>query len=161
MSDTSINRLIYNVVADNWAFDYANRFRARNESLPAASEWIMPDSIFTAFKAFIDPTRFKYDKACEQGIDYLRKAAEAEGYMNDSVKAQIELLAGMLKHDLDHDLDFNKANLVRILDTEISERYYDEGDRVMRALRYDMELDTARAVVLDRDRYNALLRPSK
>ena len=54
-----------------------------------------------------------------------------------------------------------KANLVRILDTEISERYYDEGDRVMRALRYDMELDTARAVVLDRDRYNALLRPSK
>ncbi|MFG6386723.1 MAG: S41 family peptidase [Muribaculaceae bacterium] len=161
VSDTSINRLIYNVVADNWAFDYANRFRARNESLPAASEWIMPDSIFTAFKAFIDPTRFKYDKACEQGIDYLRKAAEAEGYMNDSVKAQIELLAGMLKHDLDHDLDFNKANLVRILDTEISERYYDEGDRVMRALRYDMELDTARAVVLDRDRYNALLRPSK
>lgn len=161
VSDTSINRLIYNVVADNWAFDYANRFRARNESLPAASEWIMPDSVFTAFKAFIDPTRFKYDKACEQGIDYLRKAAEAEGYMNDSVKAQIELLAGMLKHDLDHDLDFNKANLVRILDTEISERYYDEGDRVMRALRYDMELDTARAVVLDRDRYNALLRPSK
>lgn len=161
VSDTSMNRLIYNVMADNWAFDYANRFRARNESLPAASEWIMPDSVFTAFKAFIDPTRFKYDKACEQGIDYLRKAAEAEGYMNDSVKAQIELLAGMLKHDLDHDLDFNKANLVRILDTEISERYYDEGDRVMRALRYDMELDTARAVVLDRDRYNALLRPSK
>lgn len=161
VSDTSMNRLIYNVMADNWAFDYANRFRARNESLPAASEWIMPDSVFTAFKAFIDPTRFKYDKACEQGIDYLRKAAEAEGYMNDSVKAQIELLAVMLKHDLDHDLDFNKANLVRILDTEISERYYDEGDRVMRALRYDMELDTARAVVLDRDRYNALLRPSK
>lgn len=161
VSDTSMNRLIYNVIADNWAFDYANRFRARNESLPAASEWIMPDSVFTGFKAFIDPTRFKYDKACEQGIDYLRKAAEAEGYMNDSVKAQIELLAGMLKHDLNHDLDFNKDNLVRILDTEISERYYDEGDRVMRALRYDMELDTARAVVLDRDRYNALLRPSK
>ena len=64
VSDTSINRLIYNVVADNWAFDYANRFRARNESLPAASEWIMPDSVFTAFKAFIDPTRFKYYKAC-------------------------------------------------------------------------------------------------
>lgn len=161
VSDTSINRLIYNVVADNWAFDFANRFRAYNDSLPAASEWIMPDTVFTSFKAFIDPARFKYDKMCEQGIDFLRQAAVNEGYMNDSVKAQIDLLAGMLKHNLDRDLDFNKERLIPILDAEISERYYGEGDRVMRALRYDMELDTARAVLLDTERYKSLLRPKQ
>lgn len=161
VSDTSINRLIYNVVADNWAFDFANRFRANNDSLPAASEWIMPDTVFTSFKAFIDPARFKYDKMCEQGIDFLRQAAVNEGYMNDSVKAQIDLLAGMLKHNLDRDLDFNKERLIPILDAEISERYYGEGDRVMRALRYDMELDTARAVLLDTERYKSLLRPKQ
>ncbi len=161
VSDTSINRLIYNVIADNWAFDFANRFRARHKSLPPASQWVMPDSIFTEFKAFIDPASFKYDKLCEQGIDFLRQAAINEGYMNDSVKAQIDLLAGMLKHNLDRDLDFNKQRLLTILDTEISERYYNEGEQVMRALRYDMELDTARAVVRDTARYNSLLRPKK
>lgn len=157
VSDTSMNRLIYNVLADNWAFDFANRYRARHDDIPAT--WEVDDSVFGEFKAFIDPARFKYDRVCETGLDYLRKAAESEGYMNDSVAAQLDVLATLLRHDLGHDLDFNRPQLEAIIDEEISQRYFSDSIRVQRALRYDLEADTARAVILDRARYDKILKP--
>lgn len=160
-ADSSMNRLIYNVLADQWAFDFANRYRARHDSIADADTWQPDDSLFDEFKAFIDPARFKYDRMCESGIDFLRQAARTEGYQNDSVIAQIDRLATMLKHDLNHDLDFNRPALIEILDNEIGQRYYDDGDVVKRSLKYDLVVDTARAVLLDTDRYNNILRPHK
>lgn len=81
--------------------------------------------------------------------------------MNDSVAAQIDLLANMLRHNLEHDLDFNRSELEEIIDSEIGERYFGDSLLVKRSLRYDMEVDSARAVVLDRDRYRAILSPVK
>ena len=161
VTDSSMNRLLYNVIADMWAYDYANRYAARNPQAPDAVTWLPGDSVFADFKAFIDPTRFKYDRMCESGIDYLRDAARIEGYMSDSVSAQLDILAGMLRHDLDHDLNFNRDRLLEILDAEIGERYFSDGDLVRRNLRYDAEADTARAVLLDRTRYESILQPGK
>lgn len=157
VADTAMNRLLYNVISDMWAYDFANRFRARHDSISA--DWSVDDSVFADFKAFIDPARFKYDRMSEMGIDYLRDAARLEGYLNDSVEAQIERLAAMMRHDLQRDLDFNRDELIEIIDSEISERYFDDGLIVKRSLRYDLEADTARAVVLDPARYRALLTP--
>ena len=160
-TDSSMNRLIYNVLADQWAFDFANRYRARHDRIADADTWQPDDSLFNEFKAFIDPARFKYDRMCESGIDFLRQAARTEGYQSDSVTALIDSLASMLRHDLNHDLDFNRPALIEILDSEISQRYYDDGDVVKRSLKYDLEVDTARAVLLDKERYNKILRPAK
>lgn len=157
VADTAMNRLLYNVISDMWAYDFANRFRARHDSISV--DWMVDDSVFADFKAFIDPARFKYDRMSEMGIDYLRDAARIEGYLNDSVETQIDRLAAMMRHDLQRDLDFNRDELIEIIDGEISERYFDDGLLVKRSLRYDIEADTARAVVLDPVRYRALLTP--
>lgn len=157
-----MNRLMYNVIADFWAYDYANRFRARQgDTIAPADRFEISDSIYADFKNFIDPDRFKYDRMCESGMKYLREAAQLEGYMTDSVAAQFDLLESMLKHDLSRDLDFNAADLRDLLDDEISARYYDDGARVMRALRTDSDLDAATAALLDPARYRALLAPKK
>lgn len=159
VSDTAMNRLLYNVISDLWAYDYANRFRTRCDSIP--EDWTVSDSVFNDFKAFIDPARFKYDRMSEMSIDYLRDAARLEGYLNDSVEAQIDRLAAMMRHDLQRDLDFNRDELIEIIDSEISERYFDDGLLVKRSLRYDLEADTARAIVLDPARYRAILTPKQ
>ncbi|MCH5222284.1 MAG: S41 family peptidase [Muribaculaceae bacterium] len=152
------NRLLYNIVSDYWAFDFANRYVAEHpEALPSDS-FEITDSIFEAFKASIDPSRFKYDKQCETGLQYLREAAKAEGYMTDSVAAQFDILGAMLRHDLAHDLDINRDAIIDILDSEISQRYYSDAERVRRSLPGDSVLKEATAVILDRDRYSGLLK---
>lgn len=153
-----MNRLIYNTIADFWAYDYGTRFAARQgDDMPASDDFVVTDSIFEDFKGFIDPDKFQYDRLCEQGIKYLREAAENEGYMNDSVAAEFTKLEGLLQHNLNHDLDHNKADLIKLIDSEIASRYYDEGMQVKRRLKGDLDIEQAIIVLMDPQRYNKIL----
>lgn len=161
VENKQINRLIYNIVADNWAFDYATRYASQHpQGVGEADDFAVTDSIFADFKAFIDPSRFSYDKVCESGLKILREAAEREGYMNDSVTAQFAVLENLLRHDLNHDLDHNAEEIKDILDEEISSRYFSESDLVRRSLRGDTTLDRARALLHNPEEYSRLLQPA-
>ncbi|MCM1094531.1 MAG: S41 family peptidase [Bacteroides sp.] len=152
-----INRLTYNIIVDHWAFDYATKFAAQNPTIAPADQFVLTDSIFDDFKAYIDPQKFNYDKVCEQMLAALKKTAENEGYMNDSIKAQFKVLEGMLKHNLDHDLDNNRRAIEEILAGEIIKRYYYQQGQVIEALKRDETLDSAAVILNDINRYKALL----
>jgi carboxyl-terminal processing protease len=158
LEDSVGNRLMYNIASDLWAYDYATRFASTTSSIGDADTFEVSDSIFNDFKGFIDPNKFKYDKMCESGLDYLRNAAKVEGYMTDSVAVQFDILAGLLKHNLDHDLEFNKKDIVDMLDYEITDRYFSESDMVKRSVRKDEKVKAAREVLLDEARYRAILK---
>ncbi|MDE6693203.1 MAG: S41 family peptidase [Muribaculaceae bacterium] len=152
------NRLTYNVDADFWAYDFANRYFALHaDEKPDGDTFEVTDTIFGDFKAFIDPDKFKYDRLCESGIKMLREAASQEGYMTDSVAAQFDVLEAMLKHNLEHDLDYNKKELKAILDREISDRYFDDAIMVKRSLKGDPDVEAAIEVLSDEPRYRKLL----
>ncbi|MDE6437686.1 MAG: peptidase S41, partial [Muribaculaceae bacterium] len=161
VSQTETNRLMYNIVSGLWSFDYTNRYVATNPAPTDPTAPLVTDSIFADFKAFIDPARFQYDKQCEIGIDYLRDAAKKEGYMTDSVAAAINALEALLKHDLNHDLDLNRDKIVDELESEIAARYFREDVLAGRELPDDEVYQTARAVILDPERYRTLLSAPK
>ena len=154
------NRLTYNIVSDHWAFDYATRYSAMNPEIAPAEEWQITDSIFDDFKQYIDPEKFNYDKVCEQMLASLKKAAEIEGYMNDSTSKEFSVLEGLLKHDLSHDLDNNRKDIEEILASEIIRRYYYQKGQVIEALKRDPTLDSAVVVLTDKVRYKDLLSPA-
>lgn len=156
-----VNRLTYNIVSDNWAFDYATKFASEHPTIAPAEEFVVTDSMFTEFKNFIDPAKFNYDKVCEQMVEALRKAADTEGYMNDSVKAQLDILEGMLKHNLNHDLDNNRKDINGLIAGEIIKRYYFERGQVIQALKEDPAIDSVAVLLNEPGRYNSILAPSK
>ena len=123
-----LTRVVYNIVRDHWAFDFATKYASQHESIPDPAHFEVTDEIFNEFKAFIDPEKFNYDKVCEQGLEALKKLAKAEGYMNDSTTAAFDHLEKMLKHDLDNDLDINRKEINKALAQEILDRdYYNKG----------------------------------
>ncbi|MDE6489893.1 MAG: S41 family peptidase [Muribaculaceae bacterium] len=143
------NRLTYNIVRDNWAFDYATRYAATHQSIPPVSEFVITDSIFEDFKSTIDPERFKYDRVCETLVKTLREAAETEGYMNDSVNTQLTRLEDMLRHNLDHDLNQNREAIEEFLSDEIIKRYYYQQGAVENMIRHDAAVDSAVRILSD------------
>lgn len=155
------NRLTYNIFRDNWAFDYATRYAATHPTIPPAEDFTVTDEIFTDFKQSIDPARFQYDRVCEKSLGSLREIVKTEGYMNDSVEAQFAVLEGMLKHNLDHDLDINRKAIEEILAPEIIKRYYYQRGEIIENLKHDETLDRAAEILNDRQRYNTLLSPAK
>ncbi len=156
-----VNRLTYNIVRDYWAFDYATRFAATTPAIAPAEEFVITDSIFNDFKSFIDPSKFHYDKVCETMLAELKKTAETEGYMTDSVKAQFDVLASLLKHNLEKDLDNNRAQINEILSGEIIKRYYYQRGQVIDNLKYDNALDSAAVMLNDPNAYRKILSSPK
>ena len=132
-----VNRLVYNIVADGIDFDYATRYRAFNPQVEKPQQWEVTDSIYEDFKAFIDPEKLQYDKMCEIIIEDLEKAARSEGYDTPEVQQQIDVLKGMLKHNLNHDLDTHRDQIAQFLASEIMLRYYYEAGPIAQRLKTD------------------------
>ena len=133
-----MTRLYFNIVRDNWAFNYATRFAHEHDTIASPEEFVITDSIYADFKKFIDPSEFKYDKVCEDGLEKLKKVAEVEGYMNDSTRAQFDVMAKLLKHDLNKDLDTHRKEISGILAMEILKRYYYQRGQAIESLKNDV-----------------------
>ncbi|ROT24677.1 S41 family peptidase [Muribaculaceae bacterium Isolate-113 (HZI)] len=149
-----INRLVYNIVADNWAFDFATKFAAANPTICQPKDFEITDEIYGDFKKFIDPEKFKYDKVCEELVKQLRTAAETEGYMNDETKAQLDRITELLTHNLDHDLDTHRDEIAEYLGSEIVGRYYYDKGKMAFELKNDKALKLAEEILKDSNLYN-------
>lgn len=161
-----LKRIVYNIMRDHWDFDFATRYVAQHgQEIPAPADFEITDTIFNEFKAFINADKFEYDKVCEQQLETLRKTATAEGYMNDSTKAQFDRLEALLKHDLDHDLDLHRRDISYLLGQEITDRLYYQRGQVEFSIKDDEYLDKAKEMFDKPGEYARLLnlkaKPSK
>lgn len=152
-----VNRLVYNVVRDHWAFNYATKYASTHASVPSPAKFEVTDSIFADFKRFVDPKKFNYDKVCEEGVANLKKVAKTEGYMNDSTAAVFAQLEKLLKHDLGHDLDVNRKQLSGLIADEIMKRYYYQRGQIENTLNTDEALDKAEAMFTKTGEYKRML----
>lgn len=151
------NRLVYNIVRDGWSFDFANRYAAYHPEGVPAEEFEVTDTIFSEFKKFIDPGKFKYDRACELVLDQLEKSAKTEGYLNDSVQARIDALRSLLQHDLEHDLNLNRDMISSYLAPEMVMRWHGTRGSIIQTLKTDQDVDSAANVLHDAARYRGIL----
>ena len=151
------NRLLYNIVRDGWSFDFATKYAATHPTVDSPEIFEITDTVFNEFKAFIDPGKFKYDRACELVLDQLEKAAKIEGYLDSGIQAQIDTLRGALRHDLSHDLDINRKEIEGFLTGDILQRYYFSRGATIAALRHDRDLDSAAVVLQTPGRLKAYL----
>lgn len=152
-----VNRLVYNVVSDNWLWDFANKFKATHPTIPTADKFVITDSVYNEFKAFIDPKKFKYDSAMEEATEALRKVADEEGYINDETTAAFDSLKKLLTHNLDRDLDTHRKHIEEYLGGEIVSRYYFDRGRTQYGIRDDEGVDAARGILKDKALYKRIL----
>lgn len=152
-----VNRLVYNVVSDNWSWDFANKFKATHPTISTADKFVITDSVYNEFKAFIDPKKFKYDSAMEEATEALRKVADEEGYINDETTAAFDSLKKLLTHNLDRDLDTHRKHIEEYLGGEIVSRYYFDRGRTQYGIRDDEGVDAARGIIRDKALYKRIL----
>lgn len=152
-----LSRLMYKLIADQWIEDYANRY-ANTHAVPAdVDTWTVTEDMYTDFVNGIDSEKFKYELPYDNGIKYLREAAKLEGYLTDSVSAEIDRLAALLKPDLARDLKARRGEIITEMDRALSERFFSESDQVKRSLRDDSTLNVAKAILNDPALYRRIL----
>ncbi len=152
-----VSRLTYNLVRDNFMYDFANRYANTHETIPDAWTFEVTDEIYDDFKQSIDPEKLKYDKVCEELLDQLKKTAETEGYMTDETKNVIATLTPLLTHNLNHDLDNKRKEISEYLGAEIAQRYYFDKGKLIQDLKSDPALKEAMEILSDQARLSTML----
>ncbi len=153
------NRLLYTVQSEGWDIDFANRFAASNPSIGNPEEFVVTDTIFNEFKAFLDPNEFKFDKSYEAFLKTLRESLESEGYLTDTVKTSLAGLEHLLQRDLAEDLDLNRRELSYLLTDAIVPRYGFRRAALAAELPYNEPLQRAVELLSDPEAYKKLLKP--
>lgn len=155
------NSLLYALESELCFSDFANKYVNTHEAPADPVAWNESDTIFSMFCDFINPDKLKYDRATEAGIKYLRDAVKAEGYESDSLSALLGQLDTMLRHDLKRDLNINRDLISRMLDNELTMRWFSTADCLRRALPGDQYVKEAILILDDPRRYGVLLAPGK
>ena len=153
----NFNRLVYNIVRDHWSFDFATKYVAENPQIESPYDFEITDEVYDQFKKFIDPDKFKYDKTCEELVKQLREVAEAEGYMNEETKQQIDTLSKLLTHNLDKDLDTHRKQISNYLLSDILSRYFYTKGEVIADIKDDVAVDSAVNILADPKRIKKIL----
>ena len=163
MPDVKIEPLKYATVtaylyAKNYIFDYATQYAHEHPSIAPAKEFRIDDATYADFMRFVKEKKFTYTTESEKKLEELKKLAKEEGYL-ESIGTQIEALEKKLKADKENDLVKNRADIEELLRLEIVGRYYYQTGRIMASLEKDDDLNAAFDILLDKERYESILKP--
>ena len=152
------NNILFYLITDNLIFDFATDYCLKHETIAQPEEFSITDADYEAFKKKVTDADFKYDRQSEKALQALKEIAEFEGY-TESAKAEFESLEKKLSHDLNHDLEHFKKDIVNYINIEITKRYYHQVGGEIQQLKNDKELDKTVETLNDRAAYAKLLTP--
>ena len=144
--------------AKNYIFDYATKFAHEHATIAPAEEFKIDDAIYQDFMDFVKEKKFSYTTESEKTLVELKTLAKEEGYL-ESIQPQLEALERQLKADKENDLVKNRKDIEELLLLEIVGRYYYQIGRIVASLDNDKDLQEAFKILLDKKRYESLLKP--
>ena len=139
-------------------FDYADKFVKDHSSLSGGSQFRINDNEYKDFIKFLSDKDYSYTTRSERAIEDFKKLAEREKYF-EAVKNEYEALTNKMGRDKKDDLMKFKPEICEVLESEIVSRYYYQTGRIESSLGYDKEFDMASSTLLNRKKYQDLLKP--
>lgn len=149
--------LLYELVAGNHIFDYANKYAAAHTSITNPQAFRVTDEMYDDFVAQLDTAKIKPDRAGLKTLETLREFAKTQGYLDDATEEQFAALEKSLTPDLHRDLYNKKKEISDYLGEEIVSRYYYAAGRKAAELSSDPAIDAAIAILENPNLYNKIL----
>jgi len=152
--DVFIKPLRYSLITQTLAsryhiFDYATQYRNLKASIADSRNFKLTDAEYTDFIAFLSKKDYNYDTKVEKLLNELRDEAEKENKIGD-LKTEFDALKAKVSHSKKNDLVLFKAEIKKVLESEIVSRYYFEKGRIEQNFKFDNELNEAQKVIADK-----------
>jgi len=137
-------------------FDYATKFQQEHPTIPPAKDFVITDSIFNDFLAYISDKNYEYITKSEQSLEALRKQAEKENYYA-AIKDELNHLETQMMADKKEDIKKYDDQIRELLKIEIVTRYYYQKGKIEASLANDKDIAIAIQTIRDTEKFNAIL----
>lgn len=159
--DFSVERQRFSPVAigllsEDLIFRFANEYNDQLGEIENPVTYMLPESVFTDFKAWVVDKEFSYSHPLQDEIDQLRIAAEDVGELN-RIAAQLGGLEKALAKDVLSDLEKSKAEIMFLLKEEFVTRQFLEPGKIEASFSFDKDVQKAIEVLSSPSVYNQTL----
>jgi carboxyl-terminal processing protease len=137
-------------------FDFATQFRREHSTILPPDQFMITDSIFNSFLAYITDKKYDYKTKSEIALEDFQKNSEKEKYFN-AIKTEYEALKTQMENDKKSDLTKYKSQICDLLKQDIISRYYYQKGKVISSLKTDKDIAGAITALTDQSLYKSIL----
>ena len=152
-----LSQVAITLLRRQYIFDYATEYYYAHPKIATAGAFSLSDDDFESFVRYLDGKDYSYKTHSEEALESFESTARKEKYY-DAVSKEFEALQQKMKHDKKQDLLKNKAEIKRLLEEEIVNRYYLQKGRIERSLAWDNEVNEAVSLLHAPAKYQQLLK---
>jgi carboxyl-terminal processing protease len=140
----------------NMFFEYATRFRAKNEKIDSPNKFALNNQQYQDFIDFINSQGFEYVSQTEIQLNELIRTAKHEKYYQVA-QALIDSLENTIKSNRLKDLQFFESEIKSLLEEEIIGRYYLQKGKAKYNVNKDEAITHCVSILSDKTKYNKVL----
>jgi len=152
-----VSPLTISLVTKSMFFDYANAYKKAHAVIAAPADFHLTDQEYQDFVNSLEGKDYSYASDTERLLSQLQTEAEKEHKL-PLVKTDLENLKTKMLVAKKTELLLNKAEIRKVLETQIVSRYYYEKGRIIQAFQYDQDLDAAKSVLGNSSKMLAILK---
>ena len=151
-----ISSVLTALIFNNHIFDFANQYHADHTAIAPADQFVVDEKTFNEFLNFVGNKDYDYTTETEEVMKDLKEAAEYDNYF-EKIEPLYHQLEEQLEREKRADLQTHKKEICEYLASEIAVRYYYQKGRIINQLSIDPDINTAKEILHDRNRYNSIL----
>lgn len=159
LKELAVPNLLFYLANSDILFDFATDYAHSHPTIAPVDDFVVNDSLYTAFKEAVKASDFKYDRQSEKALAALKEVAAFEGYL-DEASETFALLEKQLSHDIDRDFEYFDQRIRELLADELVSRYYYQRGAIIQAIKSDSTVFCARDLLADSVAYRAMLVPA-
>ena len=157
VENTKLSPVTVSILTKNLFFDYANEYKRKRSSIGPAASFKISDADYDLFVASLANKDYSYISRTERLLSDLREEAEKENKL-EVVKTDLEDLRSKMLGAKKAELITHKAEIKKLLETQIVNRYFYERGKVLQAFQYDKELAAAKSLLSNNGKMLAILK---
>ena len=137
-------------------FNYANIYQHNHPRVDTNKVFELTEEEYNDFVSYLSDKDFDYTTKTEKLLKDLSNSAKKESYY-DAISDALESLENNMKHDKNQDLIKHKDEIKWFLESELASRYQFQRGKIKVGLAHDKDVEGAVSLLLDNEKYNALL----
>ncbi len=155
-----IGKLAVTLYVKNMFFEYATQYVKTHKTIAPAGSFAITDAEFADFAKWLEGKDYAYKTDAEVALDSFKQITTRNKSF-DVLKTEYNALMAKASHDKKQDLQKNKKEITRLLQSEIITRYYYIRGRIENGLKDDEDFNKAISILTQPAQYQALLAPKK
>jgi carboxyl-terminal processing protease len=152
-----ISPITISIINNSLFFDFANQYKKTHPAIKSAKTFQLTDADYANFVNSIADKDLKYQNRSEKLLAELRYEADKENKTAE-VKADLENLKQKLITSKKLELNAKKSEIIRILETQITSRYFFERGKIEQSFQYDKEIIAAKSLFNNAPQYASILK---